>query len=205
MNQCLYSLSSRWTAALTFSYTSLWAGGSRQQVRGDFFILCNQKLIEFLKTKHFISSNISQKCWLRFSVKFQKWNSSSRARNTIELPPQDASLMEMRSTLVSQFFNLHCHLQILQQLFSTATWVNECEQICLHKNFQRKLGDSSSSMSPFYCVVEETNGNKWENPEETELELQLRSYLDSNKSGPAVNDPELDLALGHPIPTNSFF
>ena len=60
-------------------------------------------------------------------------------------------------------------------------------------------------MSPFYCVVEETNGNKWENPEETELELQLRSYLDSNKSGPAVNDPELDLALGHPIPTNSFF
>ena len=48
-------------------------------------------------------------------------------------------------------------------------------------------------MSPFYCVVEETNGNKWENPEETELELQLRSYLDSNKSGPAVNDTELDL------------
>ena len=54
-------------------------------------------------------------------------------------------------------------------------------------------------------VVEETNDNKWENPEESELELQLRSHLDSNKSGPAVNDPELDLALGHPIPTNSFF
>ena len=83
--------------------------------------------------------------------------------------------------------------------------LNECEQICLHKNFQQKLGDSSSSSSPFYCVVEETNDNKWENPEETELELQLRSHLDSNKSGPAVNDPELDLALGHPIPTNGFF
>ena len=42
-------------------------------------------------------------------------------------------------------------------------------------------------------VVEETNDNKWENPEESELELQLRSHLDSNKSDPAVNDPELDL------------
>ena len=42
-------------------------------------------------------------------------------------------------------------------------------------------------------MVEETNDNKWENPEETELELQLRSHLDSNKSDPAVNDPELDL------------
>ena len=53
VNQCLYSLSSRWTAALTFSYTSFWAGGSRQQVRGDFFILSKQKLIEVLHRKHF--------------------------------------------------------------------------------------------------------------------------------------------------------
>ena len=44
-------------------------------------------------------------------------------------------------------------------------------------------------------VVEETNDNKWENPEESELELQLRSHLDSNKSDPAVNDPEMDLQL----------
>ena len=56
---------------------------------------------------------------------------------------------------------------------------------------QRKHGDSWSSLSQFYCTVQET---KWENPEELEpqLELQLGPDLES-KSNPVVNDPELDL------------
>ena len=40
--------------------------------------------------------------------------------------------------------------------------------------------------------MEETNGNKWKSPEEPELELQLGSHLNSKKSGPAVNELDLE-------------
>ena len=131
VNQCLYSLSSRWTAALTFSYTSLWAGGSRQQVRGDFFILCNQKLIEFLHTNFF--------SFFQYILDFVMWSWSSMKYNKIYRSADSGSVWSSKSGIprLGPETQLSCHRKMhLWWKWEALWWVNFliCIVICKYCN-----------------------------------------------------------------------
>ena len=136
LNQCLYSSSPRSTAALTFSYTSLWAEGSRQQVRGDFFILSKQKLIEFLHTKHFFLPIYLRLC--------HKWSWSRMKYNKIYRSADSGSAWSSKSGIprLGPETQLSCHRKMhlwwnWEALWWVNFWIckycNNCSQLHFHK------------------------------------------------------------------------